>query len=107
MLIYTYRADWVDDELDAIIGESVAEDFANLREKVKNLVATQCRAKKFDKFIDEKLVMPTGEGVHASHILTVHKHEIELSLSVNPDRTGCVELDIQGKGLFLFIFNIK
>ena len=107
MLIYTYRADWVDDELDAIIGKNVAEDFANLREKVKNLVSAQCRAKKFDKFIDEKLVMPTGEGVDASQILTVHKHEAELSISVNPDHTGCVELDIQGKGLFLFIFNIK
>ena len=107
MLIYTYRADWVDDELDAIIGENVAEDFANLREKVKKLVAAQCRAKKFDKFIDEKLVMPTGEGIKASQILTVHKHEIELNLSVNPDNSGCVELDIQGKGLFLFIFNIK
>lgn len=107
MLIYTYRADWVDDELDAIIGENAAEDFANLREKVKQLVATQCRAKIFDKFIDEKLVMPTGEGVHASQILTIHKHETELSISVNPDHTGCVELDIQGKGLFLFIFNIK
>lgn len=107
MLVYTYRADWLDDEVDAIIGENVAEDFANLREKVKRLITAQCRAKKFDKIIDGKLVMPTGEGVHSSHILTIRQHETELRISVNPDHTGSVELDIQGKGLFLFIFNIK
>lgn len=112
MLIYTYRADWLDDYLDFNNGNSIEEDLDFLRKKLRERVYNEIGSNAFDGIIDAVIVNPKGGSNSSTTTRNISGDgrdgfEATLELTMNSDLTGSCNLDIQGKGAFIFIFDIR